>query len=429
MNPTEKNTPQTPTDTTAYAALIGLDWGRKRHALALCAVAGKIEQRTLEHSAENLLQWLDELHTRFDGRPVAIAIESSRGAVVNALVQRPWITIYPIHPRTSSRYREAFTPSGAKDDQPDADLLLALIERHRDRLTPLHRDDDSTRRLDALCRVRRAAVDRRTALLLTLQSVLLEHFPQALEVCGDDLGAPLALDLLTRWPTLAALQKAKPATLRSFYYRHNVRRPETVEARLQRIAQAQALTDEPVVVEVSTLKAQGLIAELRALQKHLAVLDEQIAAVFAAHPDAAIFRALPGAGEVLAPRLAAAFGTDRSRWAQAEDFGRHIGVLPVLERSGGHKWVHWRWSAPKFLRQTFVEWAKETANYCEWAGAYYKYHKQRGKRPQTIYRSLAAKWIRILWRCWMDRTPYDDARYCAALQANDSPLHTLLKAA
>ncbi len=227
---------------------------------------------------------------------------------------------------------------------------------------------------------------------------------------------------------MPALQKAKPETLRSFFYRHNVRRPDSLEARLQRIAQARALTDDAVVLELSTVQAQGLIAELRALQKHIAVLDEHIAAVFAAHPDAALFCELPGAGKVLAPRLTAAFGTDRSRWADAESFGRYIGVLPVLERSGGRQWVHWRWSAPKFLRQTFVEWAKQTVRYCEWAGANYDHCRRRGKRPQSIYRSLAAKWIRILWRNWTDRVPYDDARYCAALKASRSPLHALLQA-
>jgi len=425
VNSTDQTTNDTP-----YAALIGVDWGRARHAIALRAAdSTKIEQRMLEHSAESLQQWLDELHARFGGRPVAIAIESARGAVINALVQRSWITIYPIHPKTSARYREAFAPSGAKDDQPDADLLLALIERHRDRLAPLRRDDECTRRLDGWCRIRRAAVDRRTGVLNTLQSVLLGHFPQALELCGEDLAAPLALDLLTRWPTLQALQKAKPETLRSFFYRHNVRRPDSVEARLQRLAKARPLTDDAVVLELSSAQAQGLIAELRALQKHIAVLDEQIATAFAAHPDAALFRDLPGAGKVLAPRLAAAFGSDRSRWTDAESFGRYIGVLPVLERSGARQWVHWRWSAPKFLRQTFVEWAKQTVRYCEWAGAYYDYCKQRGKRPQSIYRSLAAKWIRILWRTWQDRVPYDDPRYCAALKANRSPLHALLDAA
>ena len=415
--------------TTTYAALIGFDWGHERHAIALRGSEDKIEQRTLEHSAENLHAWLDELYQRFAGRPVALAIESSRGAVIHALSARDWITVYPIHPKTSARYREAFTPSGAKDDQPDADVLLALIERHRDRLKPLHRDDDSTRRLDLFCRARRTAVDLRTQLLNRVQSLLQGYFPQALELCGEDLGAPLALDLLARWSTLTALQKVRAATLRSFYYAHNVRRPEAVEARVQRIAQARALTTDAVIIDVSVAQVHGLIAQLRPLQKHIANLDETIAQVFAAHPDAGLFCDLPGAGKVLAPRLAAAFGTDRTRYPDAESLGRYGGVLPVLERSGGRKWVHWRWSAPKFLRQTFVEWAKQTTRYCAWAGAYYELQKGRGKRPQAIYRALAVKWIRILWRCWHDRKPYDDARYCAALKDHASPLHALLTAA
>ena len=415
--------------THTYAALIGFDWGNERHAIALRAGDEKIEQRTLEHSAENLHAWLDELQQRCGGRPVALAIESSRGAVIHALAQRDWITVYPIHPKTSARYREAFTPSGAKDDQPDADVLLALIERHRDRLTPLRREDDSTRRLDLFCRARRTAVDLRTQLLNRMQSLLQGYFPQVLELCGEDLGAPLALDLLARWPTLTALQKVRAATLRSFYYTHNVRRPETVEARVQRVTQARALTTDGVVIDVSVAQVHGLIAQLRPLQKHIAELEETIAQVFAAHPDAGLFRDLPGAGKVLAPRLAAAFGTDRTRYPDAESLGRYGGVLPVLERSGGRKWVHWRWSAPKFLRQTFVEWAKQTTRYCPWAAAYYDLQKSRGKRPQAIYRSLAAKWIRILWRCWHDRKPYDDARYCAALKDHASPLHPFLTTA
>jgi transposase len=356
-----------------------------------------------------------------------LAIESSRGAVIHALWDRTWITVYPIHPRTSARYREAFAPSGAKDDQPDAQVLLALIERHRDRLKPLVRDDVATQRLDRLCRARRQVVDLRTGLLNRLQSLLQGYYPQALTLCGADLGAPQSLDLLARWPKLALLQRARPDTLRSFYYAHNVRRPETVEARLALIAQARSLTGDDVLEEVSVIQIQGLIAPLRALQRHISELDGHIARAFAVHPNAALFGSLPGAGKVLAPRLAAAFGTIRSRYPSAESFGQFIGVLPVLERSGGRQWTHWRWTAPKFLRQSFVEWAKETVRYCPWAGAYYELLKRRGKRPQSIYRALAAKWIRILWRCWQDRTPYDERRYLARLEKRNPTLFALIQ--
>ena len=99
-----------------FTALIGLDWGDKSHAIALEPAGGSTETSTLEHSAETLHQWLDQLEQRFGARQVAIAIETDQGAVVYALLERPWITLYPIHPATSTRHRTMFRPSGAPPD-------------------------------------------------------------------------------------------------------------------------------------------------------------------------------------------------------------------------------------------------------------------------------------------------------------------------
>ncbi|MEO6875327.1 MAG: IS110 family transposase [Opitutaceae bacterium] len=148
--------------------------------------------------------------------------------------------------------------------------------------------------------------------------------------------------------------------------------------------------------------------------------DAEIATAFAAHLEAALFRALPGAGPALAPRLLVAFGTDRTRYPDAASLQKYAGVAPVKEQSGRQLWVHWRWNAPKFLRQTFVEWAGQTIPKCAWAKAYYLQQKRAGKHHQTILRALAFKWIRILRRCWQDRVAYDDAQYVAALQRQKS---------
>ena len=37
-------------------------------------------------------------------------------------------------------------------------------------------------------------------------------------------------------------------------------------------------------------------------------------------------------------------------------------------------------------------------------------------------RALAFKWQRILFRCWQDQRPYDEAKYEAALRKHSSPL-------
>ncbi len=290
-------------------------------------------------------------------------------------------------------------------------------------------DTTETRALAALTEVRRNAVDHRTQLSNELRSTLKLYFPQALELCGDDLWTPLALDFLERWPELALLQRAKPATLQRFYTAHNSRRQEVIADRMALIAQARPLTTDRAVIAPAVLQVQLLVAVLRPLQKHLAGIEAEIETAFAAHPEVELFRDLPGAGPALAPRLLVAFGTDRTRYPDAASLQKYAGVAPVTERSGRQLWIHWRWNAPKFLRQTFVEWAGQTIPKCAWAKAYYLRQKGAGKRHQSILRSLAFKWIRILWRCWQDRVPYDEARYTAALHHRKSPLALSLHAA
>ena len=412
-----------PQPAPAFAAFIGLDWGDKSHALALHdPAAGQIESATLTHSAENLHQWLDQLAVRFGGRPVALAIEGTRGAIFPVLLERPWLLVFAVHPTTSARYRTAFTPSGAKDDLPDAQVLLELLQRHRDKLTPLALTDPATRQLAGLCEARRDLVDRRTQLLNQLIACLKKFYPQAVELVGENLASPLALDFLLKWPDLITLKSARPATLKTFYYTHNVRRPETVQTRLDRIAQARALTTDEAVVSVAVRQLRVLVEQLRVVQKHVAGFDDAIAQAFAAHPEAALFRDLPGAGAVLAPRVLIAFGTERDRYPVASSLQKYAGLAPVREKSGGALLTHWRWHAPTFLRQTFVEWAGQTVVYCPWAKAYYERMKAKDKGHWAILRALAFKWVRILWKCWQDRTPYDDARYLKQLARRQSPL-------
>src|SRR5262245_49793934 len=125
-------------------AWIGFDWGDKEHAFALQDQTGKLERAKLEHTAENLHLWLKEIGQHYGGRPVALAIEASRGAVIHALLQYPWLIVYPVNPVTSARYRKAFRPSGAKDDLPDADILLDLVRHHADKFRALEAQDPLT---------------------------------------------------------------------------------------------------------------------------------------------------------------------------------------------------------------------------------------------------------------------------------------------
>ena len=150
--------------------------------------------------------------------------------------------------------------------------------------------------------------------------------------------------------------------------------------------------------------------------------DHQIAGLCPQLPDYDLFRRLPGAGPALAPRLLVAFGERRERFPNAAALQKYAGVAPVTERSGNKSWVHWRYGCSKFLRQTFVEWAAQTIPRSFWAKAYYDSCRARGTRHQAALRALAFKWIRILYRCWVTRTPYDESRYLMALRKRSAPL-------
>ena len=334
----------------APVAWIGLDWGHHTHAFALQERGSAPQEGTLEHSAESLHAWLRSLQQRWGGRSVAVALETSRGAVIHALLQYPWVVIYPINPVTSARYRSAFTPSGASDDVPDARVLLELVRDHAAKLRPLEPQDALTVKLTGLVEARRDLVDRRTQVLNQTTSLLRAYYPQALTLVGS-LDTELALDFLERWPDLISLKAAKPGTVKRFYYAHHLRRPELLQARLSFIKSAVALTTEEARVSVAVLQLRCLVDQLRAFHKHLAVLEAESQRVFAAHPEAALFRELPGAGPALAPRLCVAFGTLRTLYPDPASLQKAAGLAPVREKSGASLWTHWRWRAPVFLRQ------------------------------------------------------------------------------
>ena len=229
-------------------------------------------------------------------------------------------------------------------------------------------------------------------------------------------------DFLTRWLTLTQVKHARTATLEGFFHDHNVRRTHLIAERLDGIRHAMPLTEDVAVIQSYRLFTMALVEQLRATLQAIARFDQEIAAVAPTLPDYALFDALPGSGPVLTPRLQTAWGERRERFQNAGQVQRYSGVAPVTQRSGKKSWVHWRWQCPTFVRQTFVEWAAQTVNKSFWAAAFYQQQRAKGCSHQVAVRALAFKWIRILYRCWVTHTPYDESRYLMALQRRGSPL-------
>jgi transposase len=406
----------------AFAAFVGLDWADAKHDI--CLQAAGTERReflVLEHRPEAIDAWVQTLRTRFNGQPVAVCLELNKGPIVSALRAYDFLVLFPVNPFTVAKYREAFTPSHAKDDPTDAELQVELLLKHRDKLTPLSPQGPTMRALAQLVEHRRRLVGDKVRLTNRLTSALKNYFPHVLQWFQEkDTG--IFCDFLSHWPTLKAAQLARRTTLERFFRAHHVRSADVITTRIEAIKSAVALTTDEGVITPNTLLVQALVAQLRVTLQAIADFDKAIAQRAQDHPDFPLFDALPGAGAVFAPRLLVAFGEQRERYTSAEELQKYAGIAPVTERSGKKAWVHWRLQWPTFLRQTFVEWAAESTRHSFWAQVYYQQQRDKGKAHQAAVRALAFKWIRILYRCWQARTPYDESVYLQALKRRSAPL-------
>ncbi|HJZ82595.1 MAG TPA: IS110 family transposase [Pyrinomonadaceae bacterium] len=405
-----------------YAALVAIDWADKKHAVSLYDQStGQRQQSIVLHTPAALQEWALSLRQRFADQPIAVCLEQSRGPLIYFLLQYDFFVLYPINPATLAKYRQAFSTAGGKDDPSDAAYLLDLLEHHRDRLRVWRPDDEKTRTLRLLVEHRRRLVNDRTRFSNRLTAALKGYFPQVLS-WFEDIPTRLVCDFLERWPQLSAVQRAKPATVNKFLRSHHSTSQPTNQRRLHEIETAVPLTTDSAVIISSVLQVKVLVAQLRATIAAIAEYDRHLEALCLTHDDYELFAALPGAGLIHAARLTAALGSDRSRWPSADELLRFSGVAPVIERSGKQFRIRWRYFCPKFFRQTFHEFAFQSIQDSFWARAFYHSQRAKGKDKHAAIRALAFKWIRIIWKCWHTRTPYNEVVYLESLRKKGSSL-------
>jgi transposase len=405
-----------------FAAYLGIDWSDRKHDLCLIdCTTGEKELFVIEHTPEAIDECVSTLRVRFHGRPLAVSLEQSHGPLLFALLKYDFLTLYPVHPSTLARYRQAFSPSRAKDDPTDAAYLAELLVQHRERLKAWRPDGVQTRTLQYLVEHRRRLVSDRTRISNRMTALLKAYFPQVLQ-WFPDIRTGMVCDFLLRWSSLDALRRVRRATLETFFREHNSVRRETLEKRLKAIKESVPLVTDRAVLRSSVLMVKALAAQLKTTIEAIKCFDTEIEELCSQHQDFHLFTSLPGAGSVYASRLLAALGTQRDRWQSADELACYSGIAPVMERSGKSTWVRWRYFCPKFLRQSFHEYAGESIRHSFWARAYYDEQRAKGKSHQAAARALAYKWIRIIYRCWQTSTPYDEVKYLESLRKKGSPL-------
>ena len=408
---------------------IGIDWADQEHVL--CWTNSETRQQgrqTLRQQPEAIAEWVDSLQQRFPAHRIMIALEQSRGALMTGLAGFDELQLYPINPKQLASYRDALFPAGGKNDPGDAALLARFLEGHWRQLRPWQPDDPMTRQIAELTELRRKLVEERKRVVLQLRSSLKLYFPLILTLSRRELHHDLILDLLRRWPTLQELKGVHPKTLRTFLKEHGLAHTDQQTLFINTVRDAAPLTRDQALIRPRAQYVQALVPQVRQLNRSIAEFDQQLQTLLAQHPDQELFRSLPGAGDALVPRLLAAFGSDRERYESAEQIQCYSGIAPITKQSGKSRHVNKRVACPKFLRQTFHEFADHARKWSRWSRAYYNMKRAAGAKHHAAVRALAYKWIRIIFRMWKTRTPYSESQYIKQLKHNNSPLIRFLEA-
>lgn len=415
---------------TQVSLQIGIDWADQKHDYCLCAlplnapgtaITQTLEAGVISSSPQDIHEWIVQLRKRFPSGDFEVCLELSKGQLINVLREYDFIRIYPLNPISADSFRQSLYPSLRKDDATDAALLLEMLQKHRKNLRQQSIAPASARLLEGLVQARRKSVDQRTTLIERLTSTLKEYYPQALDMIGEP-SEPMSRDFLRRWPCWQELSKAHKQTLRRFYYGHRSRSEPRIKARLEVQENSRALTEDSTVIELGMVRTLALVDQLEVLSKIILNYDRKIKQLYDAHEKKALIDSLPGAGSKLGPRLLCAMESYTLQCSNASELASYSGIAPVRQTSGKRSRISKRYRRPKFLHQSFIEWAKCSILYSTWAKAYYQHRKKTlGQTYWSVIRSLAFKWIRILYKCWESGTQYDEDTYIKTLIKRGSP--------
>lgn len=404
---------------------IGIDWADTKHDFHLIATSGEIHTGVFKQQPKAITEQIDAWRKIAPGATFAIAIEATKGALINALLEFEDVQIYPVNPAALANYRKAFAHGGGKNDPVDAQLLAQFIAHYRDHLRPLTPNSELTRKIATIAEDRRRLVDQRADLANELTALLKRYFPAALELKPARTYAEFFLKFLKKYPSLSKAQALGVSRLRNFF--HGMGMKAKADDYAKTLSAAVPLTNDATTIDTSVMRVEAVIEQLQTLNKHIKRYESQLKQLLPQHDDYAIVKSLPGAAINMQARMIAALGDDRSRFPDAASLQAASGIAPVTTQSGRQRFVNARWACTKFMKQTFHEFAGHSIIRSRWAKAFYEQQKSKGKSAQMSRRDLAYKWQRIIYRMWQTGETYDEQRYIDRLRSTNSPLYKLIE--
>lgn len=385
---------------------VGLDWAAVIHAVCVIDHAGRLlASFTIEHTAEGIASLIGRLARYGDPAEVQVGIERPNGRLVDLLLEAGH-PVVPVSPNAIKTWREGEVLSGAKSDAGDAAVIAEYLRLRNHRLRPVQPYSAQTKALRTVSRTRDDLVRMRVAATNQLDALLEAHWPGAKAIFADTESA-ICLAFLRRYPTAAAAEHLGEKRLAGFLAKQSYSGRRPAAQLLARLRGAPTGTTDPALTVAVGDAVLALVTVLEALTEAGRKLDKQVIARLGEHPDAKIFTSLPRSGQINAAQVLAEWGDVKEAYDSPDAVAALAGVTPVTKASGKQHAVHFRWACNKRFRRALTTFADNSRHDSPWAAHIYNQAKARGHDHPHAVRILARAWIRVIWRCWHNATPYD----------------------
>lgn len=405
---------------------VGIDWATQEHEVCVVDRSGnRLGRRSFKHSGQGLIelcQWLAELT---GGAPdeIAVAIELTRGAVVETLLERGF-AVYSLNPKQIDRFRDRYSMGGAKDDRLDAYVLAETLRTDTERYWPVRIDDARIIELREWVKMRTELTHERVRLTNRIGDQLRRYYPQILELDAD-VGAAWLLDLWQRAPTPKKASKLRRSSVAGILATHRIRRITADE--VIKVLRTPPLWVAPGATEAAVAHIGVLSERLGLVDRQLKDCERRIEAILeelgrsgggqeegAGQPseqrDVAILDSLPGVGWiVLALLLAHAWQPLRER--DYQKLRTLSGVAPVTRRSGKSTAVMMRMACREELREAVFHWARAAVQRDQRCAQHYQELRNRGHNHARALRSVADRLLGIACAMLKNQTVYDSKRH------------------
>ncbi len=389
---------------------VGIDWAATEHAVCVLDRDGRRADRfTIEHSAAGFARLAGKLGKLGDAEQVPVAIERPDGRLVDVLLEAGH-PVVPVKSNAIKVWREAEVLSGAKSDPGDAEVIADYLRVRIHRLRPAAPHSPQTKALRTVVRTRTDLVEARVAAVNQLAALLDAFWPGAKAVFAS-LDSVIALAFLSKYPTALAGKTLSEKKIAAFCTKQGYSGKKPAAVLLARLRSAPAGATDPTVCEGVRDAVLAQVTVLTALNTAIKALDQSVADRMDSHPDGEIFRSFPRAGTVNAAQILVEWGDAREAFDHPDAVAALAGVTPVTKASGKQRGVSFRWACNKRFRVAITTFADNSRHASGWAAGIYSRARADGKDHPHAVRILARAWIRVMWRCWQDRTPYDPTRH------------------